>query len=119
MFNNQLSVYAKLKLSLNFLVCFFLCVLKHSLLFSIDRYAKVPEDEPFEIQPATDSEESESESESETDDSEDERERKLVQLQEQLRQVQEQMKVSLLSMIFFLSLFISFFLLSFISHQIL
>nr|XP_027211850.1 bromodomain-containing protein 3-like isoform X1 [Penaeus vannamei] len=57
------------------------------------RYAKVPEDEPFEIQPATDSEESESESESETDDSEDERERKLVQLQEQLRQVQEQMKL--------------------------
>lgn len=57
------------------------------------RYAKVPEDEPFEIHPATDSEESDSESESETDDSEDERERKLVQLQEQLRQVQEQMKL--------------------------
>lgn len=55
----------------------------------------MPEDEPFEIQPATDSEESDSESESETDDSEDERERKLVQLQEQLRQVQEQMKVGL------------------------
>lgn len=62
---------------------------------SSNRYAKVPEDEPFEIHPATDSEESDSESESETDDSEDERERKLVQLQEQLRQVQEQMKVSL------------------------
>ncbi|KAK7072786.1 Bromodomain-containing protein 4, partial [Halocaridina rubra] len=57
------------------------------------RYAKVPEDEPFEIHPATDSEDSASESESETDDSEDERERKLVQLQEQLRQVQEQMKL--------------------------
>ncbi|XP_066955617.1 bromodomain testis-specific protein-like isoform X4 [Macrobrachium rosenbergii] len=57
------------------------------------RYAKVPEDEPFEIHPATDSDESASESESETDDSEDERERKLVQLQEQLRQVQEQMKL--------------------------
>lgn len=57
------------------------------------RYAKVPEDEPFEIHPATDSEESDSESESETDDSEDERQRKLMQLQEQLREVQEQIKV--------------------------
>lgn len=63
------------------------------------RYAKVPEDEPFEIHPATDSEESDSESESETDDSEDERQRKLMQLQEQLREVQEQIKVgSLMNM---------------------
>lgn len=61
--------------------------------FFSPRYAKVPEDEPFEIHPATDSEESDSESESETDDSEDERQRKLMQLQEQLREVQEQIKV--------------------------
>merc|ERR1711970_565631 len=57
------------------------------------RYAKVPEDEPFEIQQGTDSSESGSESESETDDSEDERERKLLQLQDQLKQVQDQMKL--------------------------
>ena len=72
---------------------FFRCIF---FFFFLNRYAKVPEDEPFEIHPATDSEESDSESESETDDSEDERERKLVQLQEQLKQVQEQMKVSAL-----------------------
>jgi len=57
------------------------------------RYAKVPEDEPFEIHQGTDSSESGSESESETDDSEDERERKLLQLQDQLKQVQDQMKL--------------------------
>merc|ERR1739838_572953 len=57
------------------------------------RYAKVPEDEPFEIHQGTDSSESGSESESESDDSEDERERKLLQLQDQLKQVQDQMKV--------------------------
>jgi len=57
------------------------------------RYAKVPEDEPFEIHVGTDSSESGSESESESDDSEDERERKLLQLQDQLKQVQDQMKV--------------------------
>merc|ERR1712179_185454 len=44
------------------------------------RYAKVPEDEPFEIQQGTDY-------------SEDERERKLLQLQDQLKQVQDQMKL--------------------------
>merc|ERR1719495_1112987 len=53
------------------------------------RYAKVPEEDPFEIHNASDSSESGSESESETDDSEDERERKLLQLQDQLKQVQE------------------------------
>merc|ERR1739838_337548 len=57
------------------------------------RYAKVPEDEPFEIHQGTDSSESGSESESESDDSEDERERKLLQLQDQLKQVQDQMKL--------------------------
>merc|ERR1712106_1231772 len=57
------------------------------------RYAKVPEDEPFEIHVGTDSSESGSESESESDDSEDERERKLLQLQDQLKQVQDQMKL--------------------------
>jgi len=57
------------------------------------RYAKVPEEDPFEIHNASDSSESGSESESETDDSEDERERKLLQLQDQLKQVQDQMKL--------------------------
>lgn len=53
------------------------------------------EEEPFELAHGigSDTSEASGESESETDFSEDERERKLLALQEQLRQVQEQMKV--------------------------
>lgn len=66
-------------------------------------YAKVQDDEPFEIHSGTDSSESGSDSDSESDDSENERERKLFQLQEQLRQVQEQMKVSIFYFIIYIS----------------
>ena len=58
------------------------------------QYSKVNGDDPFEVAAGgSDSSDGSGESESETDFSEDERERKLVALQEQLRQVQEQMKV--------------------------
>lgn len=58
------------------------------------RYSKVVGEDPFEVLGGpSESSDVSGDSESETDFSEDERERKLLALQEQLRQVQEQMKV--------------------------